>query len=403
MDFNGLVALAVQKSRLSEEEVRHNIEVKKKEYGGLIDDDSAARLVLQDLGVSVPADQPEPVFSTIADIIKNRLAEPNVIARVTQINSPKAFETEGRQGRVCNIEIADSTGKAVLVFWEEDVKWMERSGVERNDVLELQGLSVKNFNPLELHSGLLTEVKLHRQGHGLSPETSKLPDSSVPVSSVSSLHEGAVVDIFFRPVAISGLREFERAGRKGKVLNVLAEDNESKKITVVFWDYYADAASRLLKTGGPFKLEGFAVRKGPAGLELHNSWRSHVVFEPHSSPLAGNAPSEQAVNISSLKSVGRGIIKAQVRRILSATTENDVINADAELFDSSGSVVVSFSGKPALAMLQLRHPPKIDVKTVVALKQEHLKNSKLRLIVQKHSKANVVKYVAEEVLEGGLP
>jgi replication factor A1 len=404
MDFGEMVLLASQKSRLSEEEVRHNIEVKKKEFSGLIDDDSAARLVLKDLGVSVPSELPEPVFSPIAEITGNKIAEPNAVVRVMQVNSPKAFESDGRQGRVCNIEVADASGKATLVFWEEDVRWMERRALERNDALELIGLSVKNFNPLELHSGMLTEIILHKQGRGLPGATlAGLPESAVPLASVPTLHEGDVADMYLRATAVSELREFERAGRKGRVLNVLSEDSEGRRLNVVLWDYYAEAAAKMLKLGEAFKLEGFAVRKGQQGLELQNTWQSHAVFEPTGSPLGRKSPAEPAMQIADLKSKGRGIVSAQVKRVISASAENNVVSADAELSDSSGSVVVSFLGKPALALLQLRHAPKFDIRTAVSLKEEHLKGSKMRLIIQKRSRANVVKYVAEEVLEGGLP
>ncbi|MFH1200028.1 MAG: hypothetical protein V1708_03090 [Candidatus Micrarchaeota archaeon] len=404
MDFDELVRLAAQKSKLSVDEVRHNIAAKKAEFAGLIDEVSAAKLVLRDLNVKVFEPQPKLDFSTIVAVAAGKLPEPNVIARVVQINSPKEFESDGKSGMVCNIEVADSTGKATLVFWDEDVRWMEGKGIERGDVLELIGLGVKNFNPLELHSGAFTDVKLHKQGKGIAAEAlAGLPEPAVKPADVASLREGQTVDIYLRATAVSELREFDKPGRKGMVVNVLCEDAAGNKAHAVLWDYCAQLAAKSIKVGEAVKLEGFSVRKGQSGLELHSTWSSHVVFDPHSSPIPRQQGEKGAsIPISGLKSAGRGIMLAKVRRILSVSSASGKISADAELYDSSGSVVVSFSGKPALALLQLRHAPKLDINAVLALKQEHLLNSKLRLIVTKHSRANIVKYEALEVLEGGI-
>ena len=152
----------MEKTLLPEEEVLHNIELKKAEFQGLIDSNSAARLIAKELGIAL--NEPDDTqFLNLADIMLSKPIEANAIVRVMNVNSPKDFETAARKGKVCNVEIADNSGKALLVLWDEDVRWLERVGLERDDVLVIKSGQVKSYNPLEIHSSLTTEILQQKQ------------------------------------------------------------------------------------------------------------------------------------------------------------------------------------------------------------------------------------------------
>lgn len=393
MEFERLLALATKKSGLTREEIRHNLHVKRREFQMLIPEEDALKMMLQELGVLVPEEEPPFVLSTLLDVAQHKLQEASLVARILQIYSPKNFDTGRKRGTVCNVEIADGTRKGTLVLWDEDVWLMERQGWERNDVLEMRRLQAKNFNPPELHSSLLTEFR-PASGHD------EFPKSPIADTPLSQLRDGAEVDAQGRVIEVGELRAFERNGKPGKVLNAKIIDGEGTQANLVLWDYYAESANRRLKIGDAVKLEAFQAKTSPA-LELQATWRSHLIVEPRRHTLetrekllSKTAPEK---TLGELQAGERGLVHATLERIVKAEVKGAEVSAEAELSDASGKKTVSFKGREALQLLGLKHPPTVDLQLVLTLKEEHLKARKISVILQKDAKTAALQ--AEHVVK----
>jgi predicted nucleic acid-binding protein len=386
MEIKNLIEKIMAKSELGEDEVLHNIKVKQKEYQDLINDQAAAHLIATELGITI-SEVAEVQYIPLAQIQQQKITEANFIARVMNINSPKNFETEKKKGRVCNIEIADSSGRALIVLWDEDVWLLEKNLVERDDVLLITSATVKTFNPLELHSSLLTEIQsMKPQEFANSKYYLPLPTQQVRQANADSLKDGEIIDLFGRITQIADVREFQREKRIGKVLNLLIADSEGKSIPLALWDYYADFASRHAKVGNAIKIENAQVKKGLAGFELQTSWASHIVLEPksHSLKTAEEMLKESIPNIRLLdmKAGERGIAKTVVSKINKVELASGTLRVEAELKDEI-NIHVLFTGRQALEILQMRNLPKLPMDLVLKLKEDYLKGKRLTLIVRK--------------------
>jgi replication factor A1 len=107
----------------------------REEFGGLVDDATIRRLVLDDRGIKMAA-------TKIADI-KDR-EEVSAVVRVTKINDVKTFtKRTGGQGKVRNLEIEDDSGKCRLTLWDEDVELPEQMEIEIGTQLTLTDCYVK--------------------------------------------------------------------------------------------------------------------------------------------------------------------------------------------------------------------------------------------------------------------
>ncbi len=391
MKFEELVFLAVKKSGLSEEEVKHNIRLKQKEYNDLILEEDAAKLLLQELGITVPEEEPPLQWNTLKEISQQKIGEASTVVRILHMNSPKAFETAQKKGLVCNVEVADETGKGMLVLWDEDVWLMERAKWQRNDVLELRRVRVKNFNPLELHAALLSEF-------ALAGEREAYPKNEQKLADFKQLEVGKDVDAVARVLEMGQLKEFEREGRKGKVLNVLLADPQGNLAKGVLWDYYADFANRRVHVGDLVKLESFSVKKN-LEIELHGTWRSHVILSPEGyaaktreEALTESAP---ATSIAELPKKKKGVVTATLQEIVSAEKKGEEVRVEAVLKDESGQERLEFKGREGLRILELKHVPRIPLELVLKLKAEHLKGKKVTVVVSEKKD----KYEAEHVIK----
>lgn len=101
----------------------------REEFGGLVDDPTIRRLVLDEGGIKVTTKK-------IADI-KDR-EEVTVVVKVVKINPLRTFNKRtGGQGRVRNIDIEDDSGSCRLTLWDDDVDLPESSEVQVGTQLNL--------------------------------------------------------------------------------------------------------------------------------------------------------------------------------------------------------------------------------------------------------------------------
>lgn len=107
----------------------------REEFGGLVDDATIRRLVLDDRGIKMAA-------TKIADI-KDR-EEVSAVVRVTKINDVKTFNKRtGGQGKVRNLEVEDDSGNCRLTLWDDDVELPEQMELEIGTQLTLTDCYVK--------------------------------------------------------------------------------------------------------------------------------------------------------------------------------------------------------------------------------------------------------------------
>jgi replication factor A1 len=107
----------------------------REEFGGLVDDPTIRRLVLEDRGIKMVANK-------LADL-KDR-EEVSAVVRVTKINDAKTFNKRtGGQGKVRNLDIEDDSGNCRLTLWDEDVELPENMNLEIGTQLTLTDCYVK--------------------------------------------------------------------------------------------------------------------------------------------------------------------------------------------------------------------------------------------------------------------
>jgi len=132
---------------VSPEEFDARVEATVGEWGGLLDRDAAAMIVVERLGRSVAT------FSRIGDLQEGM--EANVRAKIVGISPVRTFtRQDGTTGRVVNLELRDDSGFCRFPLWDEDVALVERGKLALGKTVRALDCFVKRTNfGLELGKG----------------------------------------------------------------------------------------------------------------------------------------------------------------------------------------------------------------------------------------------------------
>ena len=118
------------KDLLPRDEFESRVRAKMGEWGDLLDDDAAARLVLDDLGRGTAN------FQTVKELREGM--EVTLRVRVDGFSPVREFRRQdGSSGRVVNADISDDSGRSRLVLWDEDVALVEQKRIRQGMVLRL--------------------------------------------------------------------------------------------------------------------------------------------------------------------------------------------------------------------------------------------------------------------------
>ncbi|MCJ2556152.1 MAG: OB-fold nucleic acid binding domain-containing protein [Candidatus Thermoplasmatota archaeon] len=91
-------------------------------FGGLLTEDVAALLVLEELG------RYEVTYDSISDIQPDQTVR--VRGEVLRVSPVREFRKKERLGRVANVTISDGSGECRLVLWDEDTELVSNGALK---------------------------------------------------------------------------------------------------------------------------------------------------------------------------------------------------------------------------------------------------------------------------------
>lgn len=395
----------------SRESVMELIRKKQDEFSGLLTARGAAQLVAQELGIKNGGFAEPEDDASEAVPLADAADQCDVFVRVSAVFAPKAFEKNGRKGRVCNVSITDGKTKAALVLWNRDVDFVEQGKIERNDFLLLKNVQVKSAEPLELQSSMLTRIVVKKPdglAEGLSMLAAPiLPNDSVPVRKISEISEkDAEFDCYARILRIDDEREFvQKDGKKGRLATLLVSDGTANA-RMVLWDKNADVSKRA-KVGDSIKAEGAYAKKSLSGdaLEINVGWRGRALLHPYKhrlgdkgevlrkmyseKPLSQAAEGEEFISYGTVMSIDSAALvkkcktcKATVRdgdkcEKCGDSRTRDLLVVSVTLDDGTKPMRAAFFDSQAKELLGVAYLS-VEPNTIVELKREYLIGKKVK-------------------------
>ena len=251
--------------------------------------EQALRVVASELGVKVDY---EAVGSSVplGELVPG-LGDVTVVGRVLMVLPVRGFRRlDGSPGKVARLLMADRTGSATVVLWDEKAGVVERGDIKEGKVIRiLHGYTREALDGgVEVHVGIRGELQIEPQ----DVDPREFPEVAPEVRKIGELKAGlGLVSVVGVLQAVGPPSTFTRPdGTTGRVRRIRIAD-ETGFVPVVLWDDAVDAAEEL-EVGASLQVLNARVREKATGeLELHVNraadLRRAEEAEIHVSPLVG--------------------------------------------------------------------------------------------------------------------
>jgi replication factor A1 len=155
----------------TKKEFEQEIKSRVKHFDGLIDGDTAAFLMVDELGRNTHS------------ITKINELEPEkdftVIGKVVSISDSKTFKRKnGTAGKVINLEITDETGTCRLVLWNDDISHIKNKEIQIGTTVKIvNGYTKTGYTGgLEINLGRWGSLEVERVKEASMKEAAAYPD-----------------------------------------------------------------------------------------------------------------------------------------------------------------------------------------------------------------------------------
>jgi len=338
---------------LTREEVLGMIEDKVRNAGGFLTDETAARIVSSELGIKTA--QRELAESLIENLVSG-LNDVTVTGRVISVSPSRTFvRSDGTEGFVKHIQIADKSGLIETVLWDSKAKEADSSDIRSGQIMRLfHGYVREGFDGgIELNLGTRGEIEVLPE-----EECDRYPPLQNFVRRIAEITEkDRKVNILGVVRGVSAESRFERKdGSEGKMKSIRMKDFTGE-IRVVFWNSKADEIENL-ERGDHLRIMNAEVRNGIRGQhELHVQRDSAIENLTEVPPGLDSLPSAFTTTEEITPGMRNIDILARVREIgqmakLHEQKTGSLLKLLVE--DETGSIVLNLWGDKALLRNEIR-------------------------------------------------
>ena len=237
----------------SKEEFLKEIKNRYKEYDDLLDENTIAFLIVDELGRN------KQNICNIADLINGM--ECTLYGRVVKIGDSRDFKRKnGTTGRVVNLDLNDNTGTCRLVLWGKDVELIKNKSIKKGtNVKIINGYVKEGYNSLEINSGRWGLIEI---------EPDDMPEVNHENIKSDSI-KGTIVEMMpTRPF-------FRDSGDFGFVTNIKIKKIDNTVDELTLWDEKVKEIQNL-KVGNKVEFENVDIRQKNGNIEIHVNGKSII-------------------------------------------------------------------------------------------------------------------------------
>jgi len=201
MPYEQILEKLKTQSGISETELQLKIDTKMMQLSGLISKEGAAHIVANELGIKLFDVNIASGKLQIKNIMSG-LRNVETVGKVIQKYDIKEFNSNGRQGKLATIVIADETGTMRVVMWNDQA--LNANDITEGMIVKVIGAYVReNNNALELHLNEKSKIILNPEGEKINV-TASIPQRAFQRKNINDLQEndmniellGTIVQVF---------------------------------------------------------------------------------------------------------------------------------------------------------------------------------------------------------------
>ncbi len=225
----------------------------KEENDDLLDEDTIALLILDELGRN------KENICKICYLEHGK--ECTVFGKIINIKKSRKFNRQnGTQGRVINLELSDGTGTCGLALWDKDVELVEKHTIQKGtNVKIINGYVKDGFNGLELNVGRWGLIEINPDN------TPTLVEECLPASDeiTGKLIKKEPTKAFFKD-----------NGEFGFVTNVKLETKEGIK-QITLWDKKVKEIQNF-QQGMLINIKNLIIKEKNGKREIHANSKTTI-------------------------------------------------------------------------------------------------------------------------------
>lgn len=154
-NYSQLISRISEAAGLHVEDIERRIEAKRAKLSGLVSKEGAAQIVASELGINF--DQERLKISQLV----HGMRRANIIGKILDIYPVREFNKNGREGKVCNLLVADDSSNTRVVLWDlHHIDLIEKGKLSKDDVVEISNANVRNG---EAHLGSFSDIKKSKE------------------------------------------------------------------------------------------------------------------------------------------------------------------------------------------------------------------------------------------------
>jgi replication factor A1 len=223
------------------------IKTRYKSYDGLLDQDTIALLIVDELGRNKQS------ITKIVDLSPN--GDYTVAGKILSISDSKTFKRKnGTPGKVINLEITDDTATCRLVLWNGDIGQIKNKDIQRGTIVKI----INGYTKLGYTGDM--EINLGRWG--------LLEVEPIDISSQEEQRKHNTDEITGVLVHKESTKAFFRDnGEFGFVTTITIKEHDTKK-EITLWDRYVKDI-QAYKIGETLTLKNITKKNGNGKTEFH--------------------------------------------------------------------------------------------------------------------------------------
>jgi len=291
---------------LTREAVDRLIDEERAKAAGLLTEEAAAHLVASNLGLDGAGERIEAKLK-IGDLTTG-LSDVSLTARVIHVFPARTFtRRDGREGKVLNMLLGDSTGSVTAVFWDDKADTVAASKVTTDKIVRvLHGYTRERRGEIQVNVGNRGQIYMEPldavdSEYPRAGEFYKTPAEIFRPGTVNLV--GVIVDKF--PVSTFNRQD----GSEGRVTRVVLEEGGGR-INLVCWDDKVDEVGEL-EAGTKIRVVGANAReRQDRSLEVHTNYGT--IFEVLEVGVKPEQPVPHWTKLADLRT-GMGSVNAAAR------------------------------------------------------------------------------------------
>lgn len=343
------------KDKISQEDFLKKFNQLKEEYADMefMDDSSILDMVVG----SIVDQKVEPEVQNIeGSVSKIANVEPgnhniSVVGRIMAISNPKLFTSrKGKDGKLCNLQLADNTEEVRVVLWTENIKLLKY--VDEGDIVLINDVECKEGyrGGKELHMKPRSQMKTITEEHEDYPsDISSFPVYRENFINIEDIAPDETVSIIGRLVRVPSIRSYESNGKKGKVTSLEIQD-ATGKISYTLWNKDVKLINMLdLSEGDIVKILNEQARERNGEVSLSH-WDGRIAkVDPNDDKYDIPEFEEEIFKIQDADEIKDVTLLGVVTKVLDTITFNRQDGGEGyvkslEISDDTGSIRITLWG-----------------------------------------------------------